>query len=84
MILYTDTCIAVALGHVGTDATVIDKNKRDARQARETRTPMTYNTNFPRKKPMNIAAMTTSSDGRDLEAGSLLSIAEGFEAEVSN
>lgn len=40
MILYTDTCITVALGHVGTDATVIDKNARDARQARQTWTPM--------------------------------------------
>ncbi|ROL45412.1 Protein APCDD1 [Anabarilius grahami] len=65
-------------GLVCADATVIDKNARFARQAQSL-----YKTNFPRKNPMKMAAMTTSSEGSDLEAGSLLSIAEDFEAELS-
>lgn len=78
MILYTDTFISAAVGLVCADATVIDKNARFARRAQNP-----YKTNFPRKNPMKMAAMTTSSEGSDLEAGSLLSIAEDFEAELS-
>ncbi len=77
MILYTDKFISAAAGLVCADATLMDKNARSAPAE-------LYKTNFPRKKPMKTAAMTTSRDGSDLEAGSLLSIADGdLEAELS-
>lgn len=90
MILYTDAFFPAALGQTSTDATLNDKNTRFAPQAqktlgrsREDHTHLSYNTNFPKKTPIKMAAMTTSSEGRDLVLVSFLTMPAVFETMFS-
>lgn len=78
-----------ALGQTSTDATLNDKNTRFAPQTQKIlegagqNTHLSYNTNFPKKNPMKIAAITTSSEGSDLELVSFLTMAAVFETMFS-